>query len=140
NMQSYMADAIKGIGYRLKIDEKGKIKGLQAYDMTPNKSLSAAENDALKIAQDKADAHFYKGGLFKLPYIGTAAEKLMSNTLLGSTALSMLTSPIKTVRTVVDLAYDHGIITKELKEGTEKPIPFFTLLNQTLAHIKAEEA
>lgn len=136
NLQSYVADAVEGIGYKLKVGEKGEIQGLQAYDMTPNQALSA---DRIKLAQDKADSAFYKGGLFKVPYIGTAAEKLMSNSFLGSTALSMLLSPFQTVRAVIDLAYDHGITTKGLAEGKKSPTKFFVLMAQTAAHIRQEQ-
>jgi len=136
-LQSYMADAVKGIGYKMKVTDKGVLNGLEAYDNTPSKSLSA---DVVKLAQDKADSAFYKGGLFKIPYIGTAAEKVMSNTFFGSPILSMLLSPLKTVRAVVDLALDHGITTQGLAQGKEKPIPFFTLMAKTMAHIKAESA
>lgn len=135
-LQSYVADAVQGIGYKLKVGEKGEIQGLQAFDMTADKSLSA---DKLKLAQDKADSSFYKGGLFKVPYIGTAAEKLMSNPAFGSTSLSMLLSPFQTVRAVVDLAYDHGIVTKGLAEGKESPVKFFTQMQKTIAHIRQEQ-
>lgn len=134
-LQSYVGDAVKGIGYKLKIGEKGEVQGLQAYDMT-NGSLSA---DKIQLAQDKADLSFDKSGFFKIPYIGTAAEKLMSNPAFGSTALSMVLSPYKTIRTAVDLAYDHGIITKDLSSGKAKTIPFFTLMQKTHAHIRQEQ-
>lgn len=135
-LQSYVGDAVKGIGYKLKVGEKGEVQGLQAYDMTPHKSLSS---DVLKLAQDKADSSFYKGGLFKIPYIGTAAEKLMSNKFFGSTIMSMLLSPLKTVRAIGDYTVDHGIITQGMAEGKAKPIPFFSLMQQTLAHIRQEQ-
>lgn len=137
NLRSYVSDAVKGIGYKLSVGEKGEVKGLQSYDMTPNQSLSA---DVVKLAQDKADSAFHKNGLFKIPYIGTAAENVMKNSFLGSTALSMLTSPFESVRAVIDLAYDHGITTKGLAEGKTKPIPFFSLMAQVQAHIRQEQS
>ncbi len=136
NLQSYVADHIKGIGYKLKVGEKGEIQGFHAYDMTPNKGLSA---DVVKLAQDKADSGFAKNGLFKIPYLGTAAEKFLSNSAFGSNTLSMLTSPFKTVNAVINLAYDHGIITKGMAEGQAKVKPFYTMLQQTIAHIKQEQ-
>lgn len=136
NLQSYVGDAVRGIGYKLKVGEKGEVQGLHAYDMTTDGSLSA---DKVKLAQDKADSAFYKNGLFKVPYIGTAAEKLMSNSFFGSAALSMILSPYQTVRSVIDLAYDHGITTKGLAEGKAKPITFFTQMQKTIAHIRQEQ-
>ena len=109
NLKSYVSDAIQGIGYKLKVGQKGEVLGLHAYDMTPNESLSA---DKVKLAQDKADSAFDKNGFFKIPYIGTATEKLMSNSVFGSNVLSALRSPFKSVAAVYDLAFDHGIITK----------------------------
>ena len=135
-LQSYVGDAIKGVGYKLKLSEKGEVQGLHAYDMTPDGSVGA---DKVQLAQDKADSAFYKNGLFKIPYLGTATEKLMSNPLFGSTALSMLLSPYSTVRTVLDLAVDHGMITKGLAEGKEKAVPFFTQIQKTVAHIRQEQ-
>jgi len=134
-LQSYVGDAVRGIGYKLKVGEKGEVQGMQAYDMT-NGSVSA---DKVRLAQDKADSAFHKNGFFKIPYIGTAAEKFMSNDAFGSLALSMLLSPYQSVRTTIDLAYAHGITTKGLAEGKEKPISFFTQMQKTLAHIRAEQ-
>jgi len=136
DLRSYVGDAVRGIGYKLKVGEKGEVQGLHAYDMTTDGSLSA---DKVKLAQEKADSAFHKNGFFKVPYIGTAAEKLMSNKFFGSPTLSMLLSPYQTVRSVIDLAYDHGITTKGLAEGKAKPITFFTQMQKTVAHIRQEQ-
>jgi len=133
-LSDYMADQMKGIGYRLKVDDKGAVKGIEAHDMTGG-GVSA---DKVKLAQDKADSQFFKGGLFKLPYVGTAAEKFLSNRFLGSPTLEMLLSPYKTVRTVIDLAYDHGITTQGLAEGKMRPITFFSLMQKTSALIREQ--
>lgn len=135
-LKSYVSDAVNGIGYRLKVGEKGEVAGMEAYDMTPNGSAGA---DRVKLAQDKADSAFHKGGLFKVPYIGKAAEYAMSNSFIGSPAMSMLNSPFQTVRAVIDLAYDHGITTKGLVAGNAKPMTFFTRMGQVAADIRQEQ-
>lgn len=135
-MKSVVADRINGIGYKLKVGEEGKVEGFQAYDMTGNEAMNAMK---VKLAQDKADTVFAKSGFFKIPYVGTATEKLMSNPAFGSLALSMLTSPFQTASLVIDRAYEHGIITKSLEKGEAQPIKFFTLLKQSLQEIRQEQ-
>lgn len=134
-MKGFMNDYIKGIGVKLKVNEKNKVEGFQAYDMT-NGTLSA---DKVKLAQDKLDSTFSKTALFKIPYLGTATEKFLGNSFLGSPIISMLNSKYKTLRTVADFAYDHGIITKGTEEGRPNPKKFFTLMRQTQASIRAQE-
>lgn len=134
-MKGFLTDEIEGVGYKLKVDKNEKVTGMEAYDMTGG-SLSA---DRVKIAQDKADSTFSKTGLFKIPYVGTAAEKVLSNPWYGSSILRMLNSPYKTERVVADLAVDHGIITEGLEKGNPNPDKFFTLMKQTHANIRAQE-
>lgn len=134
DLQSYVADAVNGIGYRLKVGEKGEIEGLEAYAMRDGVGA-----DKVNLAQDKADSVYFKGGLFKIPYIGKAAENLLSNKFLGSTALSALSSSFKDVALVYDLAWDHGIITKGVAEGKSNPMKFYTLLQKTRQEIAQQE-
>ncbi len=136
DLRSYMTDAVNGIGYKLKVGTDGKVEGMLAYDMTGKEGMNAMK---VKLAQDKADSTFNKSGFFKIPYIGTAAEKFMSNSLFGSTTLSALTSPYQTLRMIYDNAYDHGIVTTGLSQGLEKPVPFFTRIQQTHALIRQEQ-
>jgi len=135
-LRSFLADHINGVGYRLKLDETEKVIGMEAYDTTGG-SVSA---DIVKLAQDKADSMFLKSGVFKIPYLGTAAEKALSNEYFGSTALRMLRSPYKTIAMAYDLSHEHGIITTGMEKGKESPIKFFTLMQQTHSRIKAQEA
>ena len=135
-LKDFMADEIEGIGYKLKVDKKDKVTGMEAYDMTGG-SLSA---DIVKLAQDKADSTFSKTGLFKIPYLGTKAEQFLSNPLFGSTTLRMLRSKYKTEAMVADLYSDHGIITEGLEKGKPNPQKFLTLMKQTHADIRAQEA
>jgi len=134
--RGWMNDYIKGVGVKLKVDKEDKIIGYQAYDMTDG-ALSA---DKVKLAQDKLDSTFSKTGIFKVPYVGEAATKFLGNRYFGSTIISMLNSPYPTLRTIGDLAADHGIITEGVEAGKPNPKKFFTLMKQTHATIRAQEA
>lgn len=135
-LREFANDYIKGVGFKLKVNNKNKVEGIEAYDMT-NGSVSA---DKVKLAQDRANATMLKSGLFKLPYLGKAAENFLGNRLFGSSMVSLLNSPYKMVRYITDLAVDHGIITEGLEKGKENPNKFFTLMNQTHAEISRMES
>lgn len=134
-LREFANDYIKGVGFKLKVNNKNKVEGIEAYDMTGG-SVSA---DKVKLAQDRADATMLKAGVFRLPYIGTAAEKFLGNRLFGSPMVNILNSKYKMLRYIGDLAVDHGIITEGLAKGKANPDKFFTKMNQTHSEISAME-
>jgi len=135
-LKDFASDYMKGIDYKLKVDKNNKVVGFEAYDMTGD-SVGAAR---VKLAQDKADSTFLKAGIFKIPYVGEAATRFLGNRYFGSSIVSMLNSPYETVRAVADLSVDHGIITEGIEKGIASPKKFFTLMKQTHASIRAQEA
>jgi hypothetical protein len=129
---------IDGIDYKLATDESGKITGYKAVDSTG--SLSAAK---VNYYQDLANSSFQKSGLFKIPYVGEGISKFLdlkipgTNFYFGSQLKSLLESPFKTIRGAVDRIADHSIITKGVAEGEAAPPKFASLMQQSMANIRA---
>lgn len=133
-MRKFAKAHIDGIDFKNIMNEKGQLTGFKAEDSTGN--LSAAQ---VRFWQDLADSSFYKGGVFKIPYVNSALLWVLSNPVLGSPVPRLLNSSYQTVRAIADRAVEHGIITKGIQEGKASPIKFNTLLqrdNDTLRMIQ----
>ena len=124
--KAYMDD----IKFDFKMNEKGELLGYEAKPM--NGSVSAAK---VGYAQEMANSSFYKGGLFKVPYLGTAALKVLTADLVSpdtpligglsptyrnimvSPLVRMLTSKYNAVKTFADKTVDHFITTTGVAKG-----------------------
>jgi hypothetical protein len=135
NTKHIYKEIADGIDYKLKVNEKGHITGMQAYDKVGG--LSA---EKVNYAQTIADSQFNKSGIFKTPYLGTALHKFLSLPILGSPLPRLLNDKSKVLRNFVDLSYDHGIITNQLKEGGTSPDKFQSLMDMEHAELRVIDA
>lgn len=134
-LKQFSRDFIDGIGFNFKVDKKGNLNGFEAVDTTGG-SLGAAK---VTRAQEHADAAFYKGGLFKLPYVGAASLAVISGNipgfkyLLGSPLVRLKTSKYKSANAFADAAFDHFITTEGEAKGGVRPKSFELKMKQTRA-------
>jgi hypothetical protein len=152
-LKDFSKQYLQGIGYEYVVNEKGDLKGYKAVSM-PGQVLNAAK---VTKAQEMADAAFYKGGLFKVPYVGTAAIKLLSGNfandvpglrtigaaaqyLLGSPLVNLKISKYKAANAFADSAFDHFITTEGEAKGGTRPPSFEFKMKQTRAMLTALEA
>lgn len=130
--RKFAKEYVDGIDFKLKLDEKGKISGIQAVDRSDG-NLSAAK---LSFAQDLADSSFDKSGVFKIPFLGESLYHLMTMPVLGTPLPKLLNNHYKTVRGIADRLIDHNIVTTGLREGKTAPVKFETLMNQEQSSLR----
>lgn len=139
SLKQFARDHLDGVGFNFRVDKAGNLKGFEAVDTTGG-SLSAAK---VTRAQEQADAAFYKGGLFKIPYVGTASLALISGNipgfkyLLGSPLIQLKTSEYKAANAFADAAFDHFITTEGEAKGGVRPKSFELKVKQTRAMLTA---
>lgn len=128
---------LNGIGFIYKISEEGEVAGFKAV-MMPGEALNAAK---LTRAQEQADAAFYKGGLFKVPYLGTGALNLISGNvpgfeyIAGSPLVRLLTSKYPAAAAFANSAFDHFITTVNEATGGVREQSFESKVKQTRAQL-----
>jgi hypothetical protein len=118
NLRNFVNANYKGIDIVPRINKKGEAIGLDAVPNS-NFSVSAAE---VQEVQEYVNNEYMKSGLFKIPYLGKGAEKVLGNKLLGSNILRGLSSDFKTIAYFTDRMAAHGIITKGLASGKERAL------------------
>jgi len=137
-LKQYSRDWLDGIGFNYKVDKNGNLNGFQAVDTIG--SLSAAQ---VTRAQEHADAAFYKGGLFKIPYVGDAVLKAISGNIpgfkyvFGSPLVALKTSDYKAANAFADAGFDHFITTEGETKGIVRPKSFELKVKQTRATLTA---
>jgi len=137
-LKQFGRDWLDGIGFNYKVDKKGNLLGFEAVDTTG--SLSAAK---VTRAQEHADSAFYKGGLFKLPYVGDVALAAVSGNIpglkyiFGSPLVQLKTSDYKAANAFADAAFDHFITTEGEAKGGVRPKSFELKVKQTRAALTA---
>lgn len=132
NLRKLTSAYLKGVDYKFSTDEKGVVNGIKAFDTTGNVNA-----DEVSYAQDLANSSFYKGGLFKIPYIGDAIIKVKGAPIIGSPLVNMLNSSYKTVAGFADRVVDHGIITKNIAEGGTAPVTYAQRMKQEYASLRS---
>ena len=138
-LKQYGRDWLDGIGFNYKVDKEGNLKGFEAVDTTGG-SLSAAK---VTRAQEQADAAFFKGGLFKIPYLGDAALAVISGNIpgvkyiFGSPLIKLKTSDYKAANAFADAGFDHFITTEGEAKGGVRPKSFELKVKQTRAQLTA---
>lgn len=149
-LKQFSRDFLDGIGFNYKVDKEGNHVGFEAVDTTGG-SVSAAK---VTRAQERADAAFYKGGLFKVPYVGTAVLKTISGNfsndvpgfrtigraaeyLLGSPLVKLKISDYKSANAFADAAFDHFITTEGEAKGGIRPKSFEKKVKETKAMLTA---
>lgn len=141
-LKTFSRESLDGIGFNFKVDKEGNLKGFQAVDTTSG-SLSAAK---VTKAQEMADAAFYKGGLFKIPYVGKSALALISGNIpglkyfVGSPIVRVLTSKYKAANAFGNSAFDHYITTEGDVKGYTKSPTFESKVKQTRALLTSLKA
>lgn len=134
-MKEFGKKYLKGIGFEYVINKEGDLKGFKAVDTTGG-SISAAE---VTKAQELADAGFYKGGLFKIPYVGAASLSLLSGNIpgfkyiFGSPLVQLKTSKYKAANAFADSAFEHFITTEGEAKGGVRPPSFESKVKKTKA-------
>ena len=136
NLRKFANAEIDGAGFKMAVDEEGRITGFQAFDKTGG-NLSAAK---VTYYQDLANSQFEKSGVFKVPYLGEGLYRFLTMPVLGTPLPKLLNSKYANLRGFVDRAVDHNIITKALANGETSPVKFTTLMNQTFAGLRALDA
>lgn len=132
-IKDFSKQYLKGISYEFVVNAKGDLKGFRAVDISGG-SVSASE---VKKAQELADAAFYKGGLFKIPYVGTASLALLSGNIpgfryvFGSPLIQLKTSRYKSANAFADAAFDHFITTEGEAKGGTRPPNFELMMKKT---------
>jgi len=138
-LKQFGRDWLDGIGFKYKVNEKGDLEGFQAVDTTGG-SLSAAK---VTRAQEHADAAFYKGGIFKIPYVGNAALAAISGNIpgikyiFGSPLVQLKMSDYKAANAFADAGFDHFITTAGEAAGGVRPKSFELKVKQTRAMLTA---
>ncbi len=135
NLRKLGKEYLDGIGFHLKVDEKGKLTGFKAVD-----EIGGLSAQKVSFAQTMADSEFSKSGVFKLPYIGKGVYNFLSMPILGTPLPKLLNSSSKVVSTFADRVLDHTIITKGLAEGKVSPVKFETLMKQEFAEMRVISA
>lgn len=137
-LNEFSKNYLKGINFDWVLNEKGEVEGFKAIDSTGG-SLSAA---TVSKAQEMADSAFYKGGVFKIPYVGEGVLKLVSGNIpvlsyfTGSPLVAGLNSKYNSVRSFVDRGFDHFITTKGVAEGGVKPKSFEFFMKKEWAGLR----
>lgn len=138
-LKQFARDSLDGIGFNYKIDKEGNLKGFEAVDTTGG-SVSAAQ---VTKAQEHADAAFYKGGIFKVPYLGTATLAAVSGNipglkyLMGSPLIQLKMSDYPAANAFADAAFDHFITTEGEMKGGVRPKSFEAKVKETRAMLTA---
>lgn len=138
NLRKMASGGIDGIDYKLAADADGKVTGFKAVDTTGG--LSAQK---VSYYQDLADSSFSKSGFFKIPYLGAGISHILdmkvpgTNFYFGSQLRSLLSSSSNVVRGYIDRIADHSIITKGVEEGQAAPKKFASLMQQSMANVRA---
>jgi hypothetical protein len=136
-LKQFARDSLDGIGFNYKVDKDGVLKGFEAVDTTGG-SLSAAQ---VTKAQEHADSAFYKGGIFKVPYLGKATLAVVSGNipglkyLMGSPLIQLKASDYKAANAFADAGFDHFITTEGEAKGGVRPISFEQKVKQTRAQL-----
>lgn len=153
-LKQFGRDYLDGIGFNYKVDKDGNHIGFEAVDTTG--SLSAAK---VTKAQEHADAAFFKGGLYKVPYVGEPIANFLSghygglpviknipflrdnlNYLFGSPLLRAKLSKYPAMNAFADAAFDHFITTEGEAKGGTRPDSFELkqkMTNAMLTKLKA---
>jgi len=136
-LKEFSKKYLKGIGYDYVVSKEGLLTGFKAIDTTGG-SIGAAE---VTKAQEFADSAFYKGVIFKIPYVGTAAIHALSGNipgfsyLLGSPLIALKISKYKSANLFADAAFDHFITTEGEAKGGVRPPSFELKMKQTMAEL-----
>lgn len=134
-LKEFSKKYLKGIGFEYIVSKEGELTGFKAIDTTGG-SVSAAE---VTKAQEMADSAFYKGGLFKIPYVGKGALHLLSGNIpgisyfTGSPLVTLLTSKYKSAAAFANSAFDHFITTEGEAKGGVRTQSFESKVKQTSA-------
>lgn len=136
-LKDFSKKYLKGVGYEYIVNKEGALTGFKAVDTTGG-SIGAAE---VTKAQELADSAFYKGGLFKIPYVGTAALHLLSGNvpgfkyLFGSPLIQLKISKYKNANAFADAGFDHFITTEGEAKGGTRPESFESKVKRTRAEL-----
>jgi hypothetical protein len=136
-LKEFSKNSLKGIGYEYIVSKEGALTGFKAVDTTGG-SVGAAE---VTKAQEMADAAFYKGGIFKIPYVGAGAVRLLSGNvpgfkyLFGSPLIQLKISKYKSANAFGDAAFDHYITTEGEAKGGTRPESFESKVKRTRADL-----
>lgn len=150
SIKTFARNFLDGIGADFNVSKEGNLVGFKAVDTTGG-SVSAAK---LSRAQEQFDAAFYKGGLFKVPYVGEIAANVLSgnlgnlpgvrnvdwarkgfNYLLGSPLVQVMTSDYKAANAFGNSAFDHYITTIGDMKGETRAPSFESKVKKTRAMI-----
>jgi len=154
NLKKFARESLDGIGFNYKVDKEGNLKGFEAIDTTGGYALNAAR---VTRAQELADAAFFKGPIFKIPYLGTAVLKTITGNfsndipgfrtigkgleyLLGSPLIKLKTSDYPEANAFADAAFDHFITTEGEAKGGVRPKSFERKVKETRAMLTALKA
>jgi hypothetical protein len=154
NLKKFARESLDGIGFNYKVDKEGNLKGFEAIDTTGGYALNAAR---VTRAQELADAAFFKGPIFKIPYLGTAVLKTITGNfsndipgfrtigkgleyLLGSPLIKLKTSDYPEANAFADAAFDHFITTEGEAKGGVRPKSFEKKVKETRAMLTALKA
>lgn len=136
-LKDFSKNYLKGIGFEYLVSKEGVLTGFKAVDTTGG-SVGAAE---VTKAQEMADSAFYKGGLFKIQYVGKGALHLLSGNipgmsyLTGSPLVALLTSKYKSAAAFANSAFDHFITTDAEAKGGVRPQSFESKVKITTAQL-----
>lgn len=139
-LKEFSRKYLDGIGFEYVINKEGDLKGFKAVDTSPKEAMSAAK---VTKAQEMADAAFYKGGLFKVPYLGAGVLAAISGNIpgfkyiLGSPLVRLKTSKYRAANAFADSAFDHFITTEGEARGGIRPKSFEAKVKQTRAMLTA---
>ena len=114
NARRIVNETSKDIELKPVIAEDGTMTGIQAF----SNSASAKE---VEFAQNFANSTMAQKGLFGVPIIGGYIGKGAS---VFNPIIRMLNSPFASVRSFIDRAADHGIVTQGNLEGLASPDKF----------------
>ncbi len=150
-LSEYGKKYIKGIDFNWKIDKSGVVKGFEAK--ARDNTVSAAQ---VSFAQEMADSSFYKGGIFKIPYVGDATLRILSGQapwsddmpmlgalnptirfLASSPLIQGLTSPYNSVKAFFDTHFDHYITTEGTAKGGTQAFSHEHYMKQERAQLKS---
>lgn len=130
------AKLVDDIDFGFKLNDEAKVIGIDAIDNTGSVGAKG-----MKLYQEMADSAFYKGGLFKIPYIGTGVYAVLTGNLpgmkymLGSPLPRLAASSYKSANQFMDRIFDHFFTTTNTMKGGVKPRDYTTQMQQMRGEI-----
>lgn len=128
------ANIADNIDFSFKLGKEGELVGIDAVDASGSVGAKS-----MKLYQEMANTAFYKGGIFKIPYVGTGAYAVLTGNLpglkyrIGSPVARMVSSTYRAANEFADRMFDHHFTTENVVAGGVKAASYTSKMRQERA-------